>query len=84
MANNCLQLNEDKTESIIFSKQQDLKSVSHRTVSLGNEKELPSTKVQNIGAICPGAMIDSSLAILSHRNSAAKSCYIQIIDLAEK
>ena len=38
--------------------------VSHRTVSVLDEEVLPSTTVRNIGA-----MLDSSLAMMSHINS---------------
>ena len=78
MANNYLKLNEDKTEFIIFGTPHDLKSVSHRTVSVGDEEVLPSTTVRNIGA-----MLDSSLAMTSHINSITKSCYTQLRNISK-
>ena len=78
MANNFLKLNEDKTEFIIFGSQRDLKSVSHRSVTVGNEEVLPSTTVRNIGA-----MLDSPLAMTSHINSVTKSCYSQIRNISK-
>ena len=48
MANNYLKLNEDKTEFIIFGTPHDLKSVSHRTVSVGDEEVFDKVRLNTL------------------------------------
>ena len=78
MAQNCLKLNDSKTEFIIFGSEWDLERVENRSVRVGESIVLPSKSVRNIGA-----MLDSTLTMETHINSIIKSCYFQIRSISK-
>ncbi len=73
MGRNFLQLNDSKTEFLIFGTPNDLAKVSETKLKVGNSEVLPSKSARNIGAF-----MDPALNMKSHINNTIKSCNAQI------
>ena len=73
MERNLLKLNEDKTEMILFSKKSMQHLFSHISLNFGGSIIHPARKVKNLGC-----WLDNTLAMETHVQSIARSCYFQL------
>jgi hypothetical protein len=76
MVENMLQLNQDKTEFIIFANNRVLPTLSNIELRLGNLCIYPKSSVKDLGVI-----LDSSLNMSSHINSVCSSVNFHIRNL---
>ena len=78
MNENCLKLNDAKTEFVILGSKKDLEQVTAWTVTIGDAEILPSQSARNIRAY-----FDPSFQMIQHVNNIIKSCYYQIRTLSK-
>ena len=66
-ANNMLNLNDDKTEVILFTSKHALKSHPSIAVTVGEQTVWPATSIRNLGVV-----YDQPLSMIKHVNSVCR------------
>ena len=77
MSSNCLKLNHDKSEFIIFSRKNDPSSQSWQ-IQCGDSSLIPRDSVRNLGVI-----FDSQLQMERHVNNLTKTCFHQLRNISK-
>ena len=78
MATNWLQLNDSKTEFIIFGSKQNLSMLQEISLTIGESKIFPSDCVRNIGA-----HLDKELSLDKHLTSICKSAWYHLYQISK-
>ena len=73
MTKNKLQLNESKTEIVLFGKSSDLKKIVNPVLEISSTKIVTSQKAKNLGII-----FDENLSMTDHVSLLCRSLYIEI------
>ena len=73
MTQNKLQLNESKTEIVLFGKPTDLKKTDNQVLEINSSNVVPSRKAKNLGII-----FDQTLSMNDHVSSVCKTLYFEI------
>ena len=73
MTQNKLQLNESKTEIILFGKPAELKKIDNVTLEINSTTIVPSKKAKNLGII-----FDEALAMADHVINLCRNLYFEI------
>jgi hypothetical protein len=74
LSQNCLKLNDSKTEVLIMGQQYHLKQLGGPiTITIGDSHISPVRSARNLGAV-----LDSELKLVEHVNSVCRSCYASL------
>ena len=73
LTRNMLKLNEEKTEVILFTSKHGLKSLSNMTVTVGEQQQLQSSSVRDLGVI-----YDQHLNMSQHVRSVCRTGYYHL------
>ena len=78
MRQNCLKLNDTKTEFMVMGSKHQLSLVKNVSLKIGTEDIQSVPKARNIGAV-----FDASLEMKDQVNQVTKSCYAQLRSIAQ-
>ena len=78
MRQNCLKLNDTKTEFMVMGSKHQLSLVENVSLKIGTEDIQSVPKARNIGAV-----FDASLEMKDQVNQVTKSCYAQLTSIAQ-
>ena len=73
LTRNMLKYNDEKTEVILFTSKHGLKSLSNITVTFGEQQQLPSSSVRDLGVI-----YDQHLNMSQHAHSVCRTRYYHL------